>query len=238
MWILYLGLSVGAGGAAGVVAHAVRAAGVLQGAAVHVAAADLRLAVPVGKLHQVEEPDRIPGGEVVQRPLAALVSCSGSELRPGLVGLGRGAGLGGVSADGVVAAHVLPGAGMLGEAVLGFVGDVEVTVVAALDDLKPELRDIDHRVVTGTAEAALPPLVGHGIVDDVVLLHVLPRRVAVEGGAAGAGPDCRGGLCGDVHGNVVVGVVALGQAGQGGGWLGAVPGDAEDGGEGFDIYHS
>ena len=116
---------------------------------------------------------------------------------------------------------------MLGEAVLGFVGDVEVSVVAALDDLKPELRDIDHRVVTGTAEAALPPLVGHGIVDDVVLLHVLPRRVAVEGGAAGAGPDRRGGLGGDVHGNVVVGVVALGQAGQGGGAAGLVPADAE-----------
>ena len=33
---------------------------------------------------------------------------------------------------------------------------------------------------------------------------------------------------------MLVGIVGFGQTGQGGGWVGAVPGDAEDGGEGFD----
>src|SRR5699024_10310706 len=85
--------AVSAGRAAGVVAHAVRSAGVDGRAiAVNVAATDLRLAVPVGKLHQVEEPARIPCGEVAQRPLAALPLGAGAELRPGLIDQWRSAG--------------------------------------------------------------------------------------------------------------------------------------------------
>ena len=119
---------------------------------------------------------------------------------------------------------------MLGKAALGAAADIEIPLAAALRDLEPELGDIDHRVIVGSGEPGLPPLVGHGVVDDVVLLHVFPRSVVVKWGATCSSTHSGDRVGGDVHRHQLIGVIAGGQPGQGGG-TGLVPAHAEHVGE-------
>ena len=184
MPVLDGGLSVRPSCASGMVSHAVRAAGRNgRAVAVDIAAPDFALAVPVGKLHQIEQPDRAPRREVILAPLTTLSSGTGTSRCAGQVDQRRSAGLGIMAGDRVVAADILAGAGVFGEAALGLIRDVEVPFLVGgiVDNTEVILGDKDDGIVTASGEAALPLLVAYGIVDDVVLVHATPREIAVEG---------------------------------------------------------
>ena len=201
MPVLDGGLSVRPSCASGVVDHAVCAAG-RNGrvVAVHIAAPDFALAVPVRELHQIEQPNGAPGREVILAPLTTLSSGTRTSRCAGQVDQRRSAGLGIMAGDRVVAADILAGAGVLGEAALGLIRDVEVPFLVGgiVDNTEVILGDEDNGIVAASREAALPLLVAYGIVDDVVLVHAAPREIVVEGRAAGAGTDRRRGIRGDV----------------------------------------
>ena len=182
------------------VVHAVRAAGIRHRAAAADAYADDALAVPVGKFHQVQKPNRTPRSEVVLPPLAALVFGVGAGRCARYIGQRLRAGFGVIAGDRIIAADILAGAGMLGKAAFGLVRDVEVPLFVGgiINDSEVILGDKDDGIVVASREAALPLLVAYGIVDDVVLVHAAPREIVVEGRAAGAGTDRRRGIRGDV----------------------------------------
>ena len=231
MPVLHGGFSIRPSCASGVVGHTVRTAGVDRGAvAVDIAAPDFALAVPVGKLHQIEQPDRAPRREVILAPLTTLSSGTGTSRCAGQVDQRRSAGLGIMAGDRVVAADILAGAGVLGESTLGLIRDVEVPFLVGgiVDNTEVILGDKDDGIVAASGEAALPLLVAYGIVDDVVLVHAAPREIVVEGGAAGAGTDRRRGIRGDVDIDQSVRIGGLLQPCQSRRLRTVIPADTED----------
>ena len=184
MAVLHSGLAIRAGCAAGMVGHAVRAAGVdCRAIAIDIAAPDFALAVPVGKLHQIEQPDRAPRREVILAPLTPLSSGTRTSRCAGQVDQRRSAGLGIMAGDRVVASDILAGAGVLGKAALGLVRNVVIPFLVGrvVHDAEVIFRDKHDGIIAAAGKAALSLLVAYGIVDDVVLFHAAPREIVVEG---------------------------------------------------------
>ena len=227
-------LTICAGCSTGMIGHAVRAAGVDGGAvSIDIAAADLPLAIPVSKLDQIQQPHGAPGSEVILRPLVALALGASASGSASDIHQRRSTRLGRIARDGVITADILAGAGVLGEAALGLIADIEVSLAVrgVIHDLEVILRDKDHGIVAGAGEAGRALAVADRVVDDVVLVHVLPRSVAVEQRTAGASADSGNRLGGDVDRHQLVRVATLGKAGKRRRAGTVVPAHAEDIGE-------
>ena len=212
------------------VVHAVRAAGIRHRAAAADAYADDALAVPVGKFHQVQKPNRTPRSEVVLPPLAALVFGVGAGRCARYIGQRLRAGFGVIAGDRIIAADILAGAGMLGKAAFGLVRDVEVPLFVGgiINDSEVIFRNINGGIIAASGKSGRALFIADRIVDDVVLLHATPGKVAVERGAAGAGAERGRRLCGNVDIDQPVRVAGLSQTAQGRRLRAVVPAHAED----------
>ena len=174
---------------AGVVGHGVRRAHVLGARIVAAAVADLRLAVPVGVLHEVEHHNGPVHRKVVLPHVAPERVDRASCRRARDVADGLHAARALVGARAMVAAHIHIVALALAvsavrvrggdeKARLCRVGDLELHLVARLGPLVPVFRDLDE-------------LAARRVVHD---LHAAPRQAAVEGGGAVAVVHRRDGI--------------------------------------------
>ena len=160
------------------VGHTVGVPHVLGVAVVAAAIPDFRLRVPIGELHNVEQPDGETHQEVHLPDVRAEAMNGGTSTGPGDVRLGALAAGGLVAgraavittdvydiafALAVAPVHV---GGRNGKAALRSVSDLDFQAVAVLGQLVPELRDGDHRTAGALA-----------------LDHARPRLQIVEGRA-------------------------------------------------------
>ena len=168
-----------------------------------VAGAQGVLAVPVGKLHQVQHLNGAPDLQIHLPPAVALGRAVGAEVGASGVHQRGHAALcehGAAVAAGVEAAHIDAAAGVLLEAFLGGRADgpQPLAVGRVLIGRVVKFGDVDHRVVGGFVEAGVR--VGHQVAaHHVVALDVLPGRDGVKrrGAAAGqVGGRCRVGEAG------------------------------------------
>ena len=139
------------------VRHTVRRSHILHTAVVAAAVADFRLRIPVSKLHDVEQPDGEPHGEVHLPEVRTEAVNAGPCRASGDVVLRRHTGLALVVAGAVIPADVnnVPLATAVAPVHVGggnreasgrLVCDLDFDAAAALGELVPELRDSDHRV--------------------------------------------------------------------------------------------
>ena len=182
---------------AGVVRHTVRCAHILHTAAVAAAVADFCLRVPVGKLHDVEQPDGEPHGEIHLPEVRAEGVDAASGSASGDVVLRRHTGFALVVAGAVIPADVndIPLAVSIAPVHVGggnreacgrLVGDLDFDAAAALGELVPELRNSDHRVARAS-----------GLCHSCPRLQIVKRRaVTARTSHIGNGVDKTGGFIG------------------------------------------
>ena len=119
---------------------------------------------------------------------------------------------------------------MLGKAAFGLVRDVEVPLFVGgiINDSEVIFRNINGGIIAASGKSGRALFIADRIVDDVVLLHATPGKVAVERGAAGAGAERGRRLCGNVDIDQPVRVAGLSQTAQGRRLRAVVPAHAED----------